>query len=221
MLKGGANLRYFFDSVRYSEDIDLDLAGFDVWAVADKVDGALESPAMAILLRTARLSVGGYTKPQQSETTQRWKVAITSTERRDPVRTKIEFSRRNGDTRFTLEPVPARIVEPYAMRAPTIQHYSADAAGEQKVAALAGRSETQARDVFDLDLLLRARPLPRGSIAKNVLEQAAERTLDLPFDAFRDQVLAFLDPDVAGLYHRPEAWEQMQAFVVEKLLGAE
>ena len=24
VLKGGANLRYFFDSVRYSEDIDLD-----------------------------------------------------------------------------------------------------------------------------------------------------------------------------------------------------
>jgi predicted nucleotidyltransferase component of viral defense system len=221
VLKGGANLRYFFDSVRYSEDIDLDVAGIDVWALAEKVDGVLESPAMSIVLRTAGLSVGGCTKPKQSETTQRWKVEIAVADRRDPVRTKIEFSRRNAETRFKLEPVPARVVEPYAMRAPTLQHYQADAASEQKVAALAMRSETQARDVFDLDLLLRLRPLGRGSIAKDTLEQAAERALELPFGAFRDQVLAFVDPEVADLYRSRQAWQQMQTFVVDKLLDAQ
>lgn len=220
VLKGGANLRYFFDSVRYSEDIDLDVAGIDGWALAEKVDGVLESPAMSILLRTARLSVSEYTKPKQSDTTQRWKVAIAAAERSDPVRTKIEFSRRNGETRFVLEPVPARVVEPYAMRAPTLQHYQADAAGEQKVAALTGRSQTQARDVFDLDLLLRLRPVTRGAIPSAVLEQAAERALDLPYAAFRDQVLAFLDPEIIDLYEGADAWQQMQSQVVQKLLEA-
>ena len=220
MLKGGVNLRYFFDSVRYSEDIDLDVDGIAVWALAEKVDAVLESPALSILLRTARLSVAGFTKPKQSETTQRWKVTVAVAGRHRPVRIKIEFSRRDMDTRFQLEPVPARVVEPYATRAPTIQHYLANAASEQKVSALAQRTEAQARDVFDLDLLLRARPLARGSLPADTLTQAAGRALELPFDAFRDQVLAFIDPEVADLYRSPQTWREMQRFVVDRLLDA-
>jgi predicted nucleotidyltransferase component of viral defense system len=219
VLKGGANLRYFFDSVRYSEDIDLDVAGVEPWALRDKIDGILEGSVMKTLLRTHGLAVSGYSKPKQSDTTQRWKVAIAVSGRTEPVRTKIEFSRRNGETRFLLEPVPARVVEPYALRAPTIQHYLGDAAAEQKVAALAGRSETQARDVFDLDLLLRRHPLTDGSLDGAIGASAAERALALPFAAFRDQVVAFLDPEVAELYDSSETWAQMQEFVVEQLLG--
>ena len=45
---------------------------------------------------------------------------------------------------------------PYGLTSPTVQHYGETAAIEQKIAALALRSETKARDVFDLDLLLRS-----------------------------------------------------------------
>jgi hypothetical protein len=114
--------------------------------------------------------------------------------------------------------VPSRIVAPYALRAPTVQHYTADAATEQKIKALAGRSETQARDVFDLDLLLRRQPLEAGTIDPQILRQAAERGLELPFAAFRDQVLGFLDPEVTELYDKA-AWEQMQLFVTDTLLA--
>ena len=41
VLKGGANLRYFFDSVRYSADIDLDLLGVPAWNLEKKVDDLL------------------------------------------------------------------------------------------------------------------------------------------------------------------------------------
>jgi predicted nucleotidyltransferase component of viral defense system len=220
VLKGGTNLRYFFDSVRYSEDIDLDIDGVAPWTLTEKVDGILASPTIGAVLRSGGLAVEGFTKPKQTETTRRWKVAIAVSGRSETVRTKIEFSHRGGERAHILEPVADRIVAPYALRAPTVQHYTADAATEQKVEALAGRSETQARDVFDLDLLLRRQPLEDEAIDSQILEQAAERGLELPFDAFRDQVLPFLDPEVTELYDSKAAWEQMQLFVTDKLLAA-
>lgn len=221
VLKGGANLRYFFDSVRYSEDIDLDISGVEPWMLTEKVDDVLDSRPMEYILRSSGLEVAGFTKPKQTETTQRWKVSIKTPQSSDPVRTKIEFSNRNGERRHVLEAVPGRIVDPYALRAPTIQHYTGEAAAEQKAKALAGRSETQARDVFDLDLLLRRQTPEAGSVDRTILADAADRALELPFAAFRDQVLPFLEPDVAELYDSASTWEQMQILVADKLLEAQ
>ena len=221
VLKGGVNLRYFFDSVRYSEDIDFDAAAIEPSALEEKMDGILASPAMDALLRSGGLAIDGSTKPKQTAATQRWKVSLAVGGRREPIRTKIEFSHRAGDRRRILEAVPGRVVAPYALRAPTVLHYTADAAIEQKIEALAGRSETQARDVFDLDLLLRRQPITAEAIEPQILERAVERALELPFAAFRDQVAPFLDPEVAELYAGPAAWEQMQTFGAEQLMEAQ
>lgn len=220
VLKGGANLRFFFGSLRYSEDIDLDVSGVEPWGLEEKVDGVLDSAPLNALLRVGGLTVTEFSKPKQTATTRRWKVGVEVSGRSDPLRTKIEFSNRNGEQRYRLEPVPSRIVSPYALRSPSVQHYIESAPTEQKVIALADRSETQARDVFDLDLLLRRRALPAGSLESQVLSDAADRALQLPFAAFRDQVLPFLEPDAFELYDSEVAWEQMQAFVAEKLEGA-
>lgn len=220
VLKGGANLRYFFGSVRYSEDIDLDLSGVRSPNLEEKVDRVLVSPALEALLRIGGLAIAEATKPKQTQTTRRWKVGITAPNRPRAVRTKIEFSNRNGDDRYRLDPLPAEVVEPYALRPPVVQHYVDDAPTEQKVRALALRSETQARDVFDLDMLLRRRPLPDGALDREVLTQAADLAIQLPFAAFRDQVIPFLEPEVAELYSGESSWEQMQTFVAERLEAA-
>lgn len=217
VLKGGANLRFFFGSVRYSEDIDLDLSGVKSPNLEEKVDRVLDSPALKALLRVGGLAVVDPSKPKQTATTRRWKLGLAAPGHPEPVRTKIEFSGRNGDSRFRLDPIAAEIVEPYALRPPAVQHYIDDAPAEQKVKALALRSETQARDVFDLDMLLRRRPLPSGAIEDDVLSTAADLALHLPFAAFRDQVLPFLEPGAAELYESESSWEQMQTFVAEKL----
>lgn len=98
-------------------------------------------------------------------------------------------------------------------------HYTADAAIDQKVAALAHRSETQARDLFDLELLLRLHPgaVTAGAIAPNTLDLAVERVVELPFQAFQDQVVRFLDAEIVELYDNPTAWGRTQAFVAERL----
>jgi len=220
VLKGGANLRYFFGSVRYSEDIDLDLHGVPKFSLEEKVDSLLSATGpLPVLLRSADLGLVDVTKPKQTETTQRWKIGVATPARAQPIRTKVEFSRRESQDGYILETIPAEIVEPYALRAPSVQHYTGDAPAAQKVRALASRSETQARDVFDLDLLLHRRPLPAGSVDSQTLRLAADRALELPYAAFRDQVLPFLEPEAAELYDAA-AWEQMQAFVAEKLEGA-
>jgi predicted nucleotidyltransferase component of viral defense system len=218
ILKGGANLRYFFDSVRYSEDIDLDLNGLAPWSLAEKVDRVLDSAALVMILRAPGISIAETSKPKQTETTRRWKLGLAVEGRDELLRTKIEFSGRdNEEDRFEIEALPRRIVAPYALRAPLIQHYLGEAMSEQKALALARRSQTQARDVFDLDLLLRRYPLPPGAVDAKDLDAAAEHALALPYAAFRDQVLPFLEPEVAEDYDDPEAWDSMQAFVAGEL----
>jgi len=220
VVKGGANLRYFFESLRYSEDIDLDAVEIEPWKLEEKVDEVLASPATGLLLRSGGLAVEQVTKPKQTATTQRWKPLIAVSGGRVPVRTKIEFSHRATDPRRILEAVPDRVVARYALRAPTMLHYTPDAAIEQKIGALAQRTETQARDVFDLELLLRRHrdAIGAGEIEPHILEVALERAFELPFEAFRDQVVRFLDPEVADLYDDYAAWERMRAFVAERLM---
>ncbi len=219
VLKGGANLRYFFNSHRYSEDIDFDALIEQVWKLEEKVDEVLDSSAVTSLLRSKGITVESVTKAKLTETTQRWKVLLAVSGREGTISTKIEFSRRNGDERWLLEAVPDRVVAPYALRAPTLLHYTAAAAIEQKVKALALRTQTQARDVFDLELLFREQrdSVAEGALDSATLNAAIERCLELPFEAFEAQVVSFLEPELVDLYNNASSWEQTQTFVVDRL----
>lgn len=220
VVKGGANLRYFFDNHRYSEGIDFDALIEETWKLEDKVDDVLASSAVVALLRSKDVSIRQTSKPKQTDTTRRWKVLLDVPGREEPISTRIEFSHRNGDRRWLLEPVPSRVVSTYGLRAPTLLHYTAAPATEQKVRALALRAETQARDVFDLDLLFRTHPdaVAKGALDSKTLNDAIERCLELPYEAFAAQVVPFLEPDVADLYTDPASWEQMQALVIDNMM---
>lgn len=41
--------------------------------------------------------------------------------------------------------------------------------------------------------------------------------MELPYEAFRDQVLPFLEDDARELYEGEEAWQAMQTFVAQAL----
>ena len=221
VLKGGANLRYFFNSDRYSEDIDLDAIDIERWKLEEKVDAVIKSAAMTTQLERAGLVIEGVNKHKQTETTQRWKFTLTLRGRQTPLHTKIEFSRRQGDDgRRALEPVPDRVSRPHALRPPTVLHYSWVPALEQKIAALGRRAETQARDVFDIELLLRqgGERFPADEVKKDDVRAAIVRTMELPFEAFLNQVAPFLDPEVADQYDRA-SWEYIRSTVAEWLGG--
>jgi hypothetical protein len=221
VVKGGANLRYFFNSHRYSEDIDFDSLAEEGWRLKERVDQVLASPALVRWLGPSGVELASInSEAKQTPTTRRWKLRLKVPGLDELVSTKIEFSQRNGDKRWEFEAVPSRIVSPYGLRPPTLLHYTAAPATEQKVLALALRNETQTRDVFDLELLFRTHPnaVAKGALDDETLAKAIERCLALPFDAFEAHVLPFLEPDVAASYRNPADWEQMKEFVAERLM---
>lgn len=220
VLKGGANLRYFFASERYSEDIDIDLIAPVPWSLEDQVDAALTSSALRKLLAIGDLRLEEHGSAKQTETTHRWKVAVKAPGDSLLIRSKVEFSNRTIEGEYLLASLPREVVEPYALRPPSVQHYDIAAATSQKVAALAGRTHAQARDVFDLELLLRRRSLEKGTLDSDLLEKAIERALEQDYAAFRDQVLPFLEPEAAELVSDRGAWEEIQSFVADRLEAA-
>jgi hypothetical protein len=91
---------------------------------------------------------------------------------------------------------------------------------QRKIQALAGRSETQARDVWDLDHLIRTtnadpRPLPREVLA--VLPEAVQRALSVGYDTFKGQVVPYLAEEDQTVYGTRDAWDRMSELVAERL----
>ena len=133
--------------------------------------------------------------------------------------TKIEFSRRGLDREHALEPVDAEIIRKYRLYPVIVQHYSVRTAFAQKVSALALREQVQARDVFDLKLLLDAggaeQPLPPTAAANRA--SAIDNALAVDYDAFAGQVLAFLEPEYQEHYRSRKVWAEMQEQVVDAL----
>jgi hypothetical protein len=190
------------------------------WSFVTQVEATLDSPALKDLLAIADLKLAEHPPHKQTDTTRRWKIGIEVSGRAELVRSKVEFTGREGEGDYVLARLPEALVEPYALRPPSVQHYDAPSAIVQKVAALVGRTQTEARDVFDLELLLRRTPLERGTLDPDLLEAAVERIFEQSYDAFRDKVLAFLEPGAAELIESPAAWEEIQTYVAGKLEAA-
>jgi Nucleotidyl transferase AbiEii toxin, Type IV TA system len=218
-IKGGCNLRFFFESVRYSEDIDLDVARMPVHTLKEKVGKILGAPALALPLRSRGISVSDVTSPKQTETTQRWKVGLSVEGRSLALHTKIEFSRRGTTEDAVIEPVAASLLAEYRLMPLLAPHYPLAAALRQKVGALVGRGTVQARDVFDLAVLL-ARAGGRVDALHPIRAQiprAIERAMDVSYGDFKSQVASYLKPEELDEYGTREAWDAMQAQVVEGL----
>ena len=219
-VKGGVNLRAWFGSLRYSEDLDVDVSGLSSHVLREKLDKLLLSPALCDTLATQGLELLRSSKPKQTETTQRWKFEVRAEGHALPLHTRIEFSRRASSEEYRLEPVRPEIVRPYGLQAPVVNHYVARAAARQKIQALATRKETQARDVWDLELLIRTTGCdgsPFSPDERRALATALDRVMGLPFDAYRSQVVPYLEPDHQEAYGTRDTWERMRELVVERL----
>lgn len=218
-LKGGCNLRFYLKSIRYSEDLDLDIHTMAVGTLQNNVSRLLEAPALLQPLRAQGIELAKIAQPKQAGTTQRWKLTLRMTESGSEVPTKIEFSRRGLADDTAVEPVDAGIIRTYRLYPVIVQHYTVHSALAQKVSALALREQVQSRDVFDLKLLLDAggaeRPLPATAAAN--LAAATDNALAVDYDAFAGQVLAFLEPEYQDHYGSRQAWNALQEQVVNRL----
>lgn len=218
-IKGGCNLRFFFESVRYSEDIDLDVAGLPVHALKEKVSAVLSGPALSLVLRSRGIAIASVSAPKQTETTQRWKVGLSAEGHAIPLHTKIEFSRRPAMEESKVEPIAASVLAEHQLMPFLAPHYPLAAALRQKVGALAGRSVVQARDVFDLGVLFARSGGKVNALepTRSLLPKAIERAMDVSYADFKSQVGSYLQPDHLDTYGSREAWDALQMGVVDLL----
>jgi predicted nucleotidyltransferase component of viral defense system len=220
VLKGGCNLRFFMNSVRYSEDID-----FDVHAIRkDKLDaivcGILRSEPFAKVLRVNGLELERWSAPKQTETTQRWKMLLKAKGYETFLNTKIEFSRRGSDDGATFEPLSPLIVGKYSLRAIMCNHYGLNSAFKQKLKALLSRSVTQARDIFDLHMLIDS-GADTGLIQLDKVEREAvtDRAVSVTHAMFMGQVVSYLAPEYRRQYSSEDLWNDIVLRVVGAITG--
>ena len=217
-VKGGANLRLFYESRRRSQDIDLDYLGDSFHDVDTKVDKALASRAFRDILRVAGVSMTEPTKPKQTNTARLWKFTVNGSG--GYLNTKIEFSARGGvEPERAFESARGDIGRGIGLRVVKAEHYLPPAAIRQKIQALAQRSQTEPRDVFDLDYLFGAYPdaIKPGDVNRDLVKAAMDAALGIPYEAYEELVAEFIEDEFVDIYGRPEVWSDMALGVVERL----
>lgn len=221
-LKGGSNLRFYFKSLRYSEDIDFDVQTVPIDVLRSKVSGILDSKPFRQVLEVRGMAIEHVTESKQTATTQRWKLGLYTPLMEVPLPTKIEFSRRANRDETKFEGVDPELIRIYQLSPIMANHYSAETAFRQKMEAIVSRSTPQARDVFDLHLLLTS-GLKNGVLCKGSagsIKEVQEKVMSIDFHMFKSQVLAYLHPEYQVQYNSQSVWENMVLEVVESLRGA-
>ncbi len=225
-LKGGSSLRFFFKSIRYSEDMDLDVKQVRVDILKDIVMKILSSKSFSesfIPFGIVDLVSPDISKAKQTETTQRFKVHLI-TKSGEELFTKIEFSRRGFKGQVIVESVSPAILQTYKLPPLLVPHYNLQSLIIQKIDALVARSIVQPRDIFDLyTLSTQYKPDPAGvrdfKVNQNILSRASENILDVGFRQFRDTVLSYLLPDDRILYDSSDLWDKIKLEVANFIIG--
>ncbi|MGK0223576.1 MAG: putative nucleotidyltransferase component of viral defense system [Limisphaerales bacterium] len=225
ILKGGVNLRFFFNSPRYSEDMDIDVVAGGVQTLKKNGYKILNDRAFKRSLRAfdiVDIEINDPAKAKQTNTTQRFRFGlVTAAGNRLP--TKVEFSRRDHSEAGEAETglIDAAIARPYRKLPYRCPHYTGPVAVAQKLRALAGRPITQARDVFDLGILMRGGYGPSTPWSKLLSKTETTKALDclmsLAWQDYEGQVVEFLDDASRAEFGDKPAWEMLQNQVLTEL----
>jgi Nucleotidyl transferase AbiEii toxin, Type IV TA system len=226
-LKGGVNLRIFFGSVRYSEDMDFDADPRIRDRLRRKIPPLILAPSFQAPLRALGLrGVTMHSTPQKATaTTLRFKMGLElGGGILAPTKVEISF-------RAAPPPHPAVAGEPaqsvVSRYVPTgtdwtgVLRYPHASAIWQKLRALALRTEVQARDVFDLHHLMQPRfggvpvAVLRHSLADDLLDEALSRTYDIDPAQFAEKVVRYL-PFESRAPLLAE-WDNMRQHVAEQI----
>lgn len=212
------NLRLFFQSVRYSEDIDLDGVPEFSQAIRSTIKGVFRD--RTFLRRIRQLGIRGLDPgegPKDTSTTFRYKFGVVLPgDVRHPTKVEVSFRPRHPGDRTVTEPVPSRFVEEYDITPIPICRYVLDAAVRQKIQALGGRNLAQARDVFDLHALVGGDVSDEmlgflaGALTRNQLDAAHERAFSITFAEYKGQVIEFLATEARETYGTEGAWDEMR-----------
>ncbi|MFH1855683.1 MAG: nucleotidyl transferase AbiEii/AbiGii toxin family protein [Candidatus Omnitrophota bacterium] len=214
-VKGGVNLRFFFNSFRYSEDMDLDIQDIGIETLKDIVMKILNTPTFQSTLKPFGIQEvvpPDISRAKQTQTTQRFKVHLITSAGED-LFTKVEFSRRGFKGNIVVQPVSDIILRAYKLPPLLIPHYDIQSAVTQKIDALATRAAVQARDVFDLYLLSsQYHPVKTKEIGltETKLTKAYKNLFSINFEQFRDTVISYLSTEDQPVYNSPPLWDEVK-----------
>jgi len=221
ILKGGVNLRFYFKSPRYSEDMDIDVTAGNVPTLKKNGYKILNDNSFIRKLKTygiQNLLINDPAKAKQTETTQRFRLRLVNQSGKE-LPTKIEFSRRDKNLEIyssLVERIDTEFARKYNRLSYLVQHYDAQTMIVQKIEALAGRKEVQARDAFDifiLDIAGHTQNFNPKLISKEILSQAQEALFSITYQDYEGKVLEFLDEDDKVNYSGLELWQEIQSRV--------
>lgn len=223
ILEGGVNLRLFYASPRYSEDMDLDGESGARLAIRSAIRGIFDDREFLESLR--RLGLRGLDPKEgpnkDTGVTFRYKFHVLAPGDQS-YGTKVEVSFRDRDEADFYEMArPARErLERYLPGDPgfSVQRYDRASALRQKIEALAGRTRIEARDIFDINLLLDGWDKPprqlvsflANAVEETTLRLAHERTLQLDYREYESLVVRFLEDDVRKRYRTESKWDELR-----------
>jgi len=212
-LKGGCNLRFFLKSIRYSQDIDIDIKIIRKDTLANNVRKIINSSITKRFLQFHKIEIAKLSEPKQTETTQRWKIQLKVPKTAVLLNTKIEFSRRGIKQNTKLEIIDPLIISKYQLNPFFVSHYTEESAFLQKIYALIKRNETQARDVFDIFHLINL-GIKKPKLSSEEIEKVILHSLSISFDEFKSQVIAYLPIEYHSQYDDINIWNH----IVEKII---
>ena len=229
-LKGGVNMRLFFGSVRYSEDMDLDGTPEASAAIRSGLKGIFGDRPFTQRLRA--LGIRGLDPGEgpnkDTETTFRYKFRILMPGGvLHPTKVEVSFRGAPENDRVAFETPDQEITRSYGLEPVKVSHYTRESATRQKIETLAERAQVQARDVFDLHVLVGSEPSDgllkflADNLGHETLETAHGRAFEITYEEYRGQVIEFLDPEVGLGYGLVGTWDEIRlavASLIEQVL---
>jgi predicted nucleotidyltransferase component of viral defense system len=220
VLKGGVNLRFFFNSPRYSEDVDLDIISGNPATLKKNCYKILQDKSLLRSLSTygvREIIINDPSKAKQTDTTQRFKLRLV-TKQNIELPTKIEFSRRGITGKYVEALISSEVSRRYKRLSFRLQHYCDESPVIQKIEALAGRAETQARDIFDLYILLLGGFWIEnlGQLESKTLDKAKINLFSVSYEQYRDQVEEYLSEEAKSNFSGENNWADIKSTILER-----
>lgn len=217
-IKGGICLRFFYQSPRLSEDMDLDIAQVSVSTLKGIIKKILNSQSFNIFLENQNIRIAKYLASKQTPTTQRWKITLSLGGRL--LSTKLEFSRRRGEIPFTSGIPDNSLLSKYEIVTFVTQHYSLEEMIKQKILALASPTRQAARDLFDLYYLINKKITEKTGLPQKIIIEAFEKCKNISPTTFKTQVVPFLPEDLTLFFGNLNNYRNLQK-QVENYLSKE
>jgi predicted nucleotidyltransferase component of viral defense system len=185
-----------------------------------KINKILESTDFKRILQAKGIEIAQSNPAKQTETTQRWKLLLRIDNSTLAIPTKIEFSRHKMDKGIECVAVDNDVIKQHHLYPIICNHYERETAFFQKVNALINRTETQARDIFDLMWLLnQGTAVILDNFSQKEILSAIENIRGINYADFKGHVVAYLMEEYQKAYGSEKKWDDIREQVIAALQG--